>query len=62
MSRCDNPYTSGPCTTCDEPHRCVGLLPNETCDHGDIWAPCEADVCRDPCQRVAECECPCHTE
>lgn len=41
-------------------HICVGLLPDEICDDGEIWTPCEAEVCTDPCQRVGLCTCPCH--
>ena len=62
MSRCDNPYTAGRCTVCDEPHRCVGLLPTEVCDSGEVWTPCEAEVCSDPCRNLGPCHCPCHTE
>lgn len=41
-------------------HVCEGLYPLEICDDGEVWAPCEAEVCREPCRRVGLCECACH--
>lgn len=43
-------------------HVCEGLLEEEICEDGEIWAPCEADICDDPCRLVGICKCSCHKE